>query len=283
MHTSRYGAGPFYLYVVTCSVTGKEYVGITSQTVAARWRGHLRDALNGSTFYFHSAIRKYGADKFHVSTIGSARSWAAIVRREQREIATRKTFGAGGYNLTAGGEGSFGTTPTRRTRKIISSNQTRLWSDPGFRQTQCAAMKRKYAEPAMRAKLRLIQNDPKIKARRVATLKRTIANNPRLRTVMAERMKIRQSDPVFRAAMIAANKSAWIDPKRRRQRIAAISCTRGTTQSRALTGSISARRWRNPEYKERLSATHLRGWADPAIRARRIAGMRKFYESKRAA
>ena len=99
---------PAHLYLVT-GPSGKQYVGITRQTVAARWAQHVRDAARAlSKSALHAAIRKYGEAEFSVTTLAALSSWESACVAETDEILTRGTFGRKGYNLTLGGEGMVG-------------------------------------------------------------------------------------------------------------------------------------------------------------------------------
>lgn len=52
------------IYKVTCKITGKIYIGQTTQSLAQRKREHTSRSKKGSNTYFHNAIRKYGKDSF---------------------------------------------------------------------------------------------------------------------------------------------------------------------------------------------------------------------------
>lgn len=96
-----------FIYLITNNITQKQYVGLTSNTVEFRWKKHIIAARCGSKTAIHAAIRKYGSDSFTVATLASASSFEELVLLEQHYIATFDTF-VNGYNLTRGGEGSYG-------------------------------------------------------------------------------------------------------------------------------------------------------------------------------
>lgn len=96
-----------FIYLVTNTISGKVYVGQTTQTVEARWEDHLYDVDHGSTLIFHNAIRSYGKDVFKLETLCRCPNQQALNKAEIFFIwvlgASKRAFG---YNMTLGG--SFG-------------------------------------------------------------------------------------------------------------------------------------------------------------------------------
>lgn len=90
------------IYMTTCRVSGKKYVGQSRQTLRLRSIGHRNSARSGATTAIASAIRKYGFESF---------SWEVLEQCEpslldEREIALIKqhdTICPHGYNIEAGG------------------------------------------------------------------------------------------------------------------------------------------------------------------------------------
>jgi len=59
-----------FVYKVTNTENGKSYIGITSRSTEERWKEHLSRAKNGlRNSRIYAAIRKYGVEKFEVTTI----------------------------------------------------------------------------------------------------------------------------------------------------------------------------------------------------------------------
>ena len=60
------------IYLATCLPTGKQYVGLTIQTLERRWKYHVEQAnaqhIKSDTS-FHHAIRTYGVDAFKIEQI----------------------------------------------------------------------------------------------------------------------------------------------------------------------------------------------------------------------
>lgn len=92
-------------YLLTNRVTGDTYVGITTQTVLARWKEHMYKA-NGArcASWLHRAIRKYGPESFAVVEIASAIARDNLLALEIDLIRDR----APTYNQSHGGEGTTG-------------------------------------------------------------------------------------------------------------------------------------------------------------------------------
>jgi group I intron endonuclease len=111
------------------SPSGKSYVGWTGHGTAARWREHVKAAVEGSPFPLHRAIRKHGADAFSHETLEVMTTEAGAKRAEQLWIAELGTFGATGYNATRGGDGTKGRTyrhsPETRAKIAASSRGPR--------------------------------------------------------------------------------------------------------------------------------------------------------------
>ncbi len=145
------------IYLITCTVSGKSYVGQTVCGVEKRWKRHIADALyNREDFAFTRAIRKHGADNFTVSVLHDNVPDEELNDLEVKEIAEKKTFIPNGYNSTTGGlnrttiseetrakirearriQGS----PSEETRRKISeANKNRIFSEEHRRKLSIAA------------------------------------------------------------------------------------------------------------------------------------------------
>lgn len=122
------------VYIHTCKVNGKCYVGITNKTAEERFVEHCLAAKRGSKFAFHAAIRKYGEDAWDTDVVATVESRDEAHELEVRHIAERRaTERKFGYNMTAGGDGIVGLERSADHCKAISeslkghsvSNETR--------------------------------------------------------------------------------------------------------------------------------------------------------------
>ena len=91
------------LYLITCSVTDKSYVGKTYDSIDSRWNQHIRESKRFPHRKFYAAIMKYGPDNFIVEEIASAEENELEVLEIDliQELDTYKN----GYNSTLGGDG----------------------------------------------------------------------------------------------------------------------------------------------------------------------------------
>jgi group I intron endonuclease len=105
---------PWYLYVITNTVNGKQYVGITSD-VGRRKYWHYSG--RGSKLVY-CAVQKYGEGRltFEVWYEGDE-EWVKTM--ERRTIIALGTKAPNGYNLTLGGEGTVGWRPSQEFRDRV--------------------------------------------------------------------------------------------------------------------------------------------------------------------
>lgn len=87
---------------------GKSYIGITADSAERRFAEHRYNSeTNRADRAVNRALRKYGPDSVTLETLVIA-EWDYLVALEPKVIAAYGTFGRGGYNMTAGGEGALG-------------------------------------------------------------------------------------------------------------------------------------------------------------------------------
>jgi group I intron endonuclease len=100
----------YCVYIHTNKINGKKYVGQTCKKPESRW-------ANGCGYktqkYFYRAIEKYGWDGFEHEIIASNLTKAEADQLEKDLIKSFNTQNPdNGYNLTGGGDGMFGWTPS---------------------------------------------------------------------------------------------------------------------------------------------------------------------------
>lgn len=100
----------FSVYLLTCSVTGMQYVGITSQKMQRRWYEHKFHAKRkaGSKTALHRAIIQHGEDSFKIVILQSGITRERAISEEIRLIEEMGTLTPFGYNSTYGGETTKG-------------------------------------------------------------------------------------------------------------------------------------------------------------------------------
>ena len=107
------------IYLITCLVTGKYYVGQTTWPLARRWSGHKTAAKKLQKHgHLQLSLRKYGPENHVVEVLTDApqielnrleRLWVIALDATNQEV---------GMNLTFGGDGSG--TKTKEERAAIS-------------------------------------------------------------------------------------------------------------------------------------------------------------------
>ena len=107
-----------FIYKITNLDNGKCYVGFTRETPHIRWRNHVRQSRLDKErhTYLHSAIRKYGEDRFTVEVLEEGEANHLLSVREEYWISEIKPE----YNLTEGGNGVVGYKHTEETKKKIT-------------------------------------------------------------------------------------------------------------------------------------------------------------------
>lgn len=138
------------IYLLTNTVNGKRYVGVTSKGVLARWKQHCYTAKCKAVTYLHRAINKYGKESFTVEHIASALNPTVAVEFERDVI---KQY-APEYNQTNGGEFTVGRRVTEETRRKMAEGQKGRKHSAERRQQHGEAIKQKLKDdPVYRNKI----------------------------------------------------------------------------------------------------------------------------------
>jgi group I intron endonuclease len=153
------------IYMITNTVNGKRYVGMTCMPLVRRWRGHKDLARPGSKSRtaISNAIRKYGKGTFKIEHIASLLPHLTrkdLEETERQVIAQEGTFGHGGYNMTPGGDGVPPGTPcAMKGKKLPPEHVAKLvasWND-----ARKAAHIERYKDPEFRKKAKAGPFSPK--------------------------------------------------------------------------------------------------------------------------
>ena len=126
--TVRPPSGMAWVYFISNLATGRGYVGITTETIRRRWRGHLTKSSKSSAV--GAAIRKYGEGAFLVYPVFLAWSWKIACEVERELITILNTRAPAGYNLTDGGDGTPGAVHTEDRRAVRSAQQKAYMANP---------------------------------------------------------------------------------------------------------------------------------------------------------
>ena len=133
------------------SPSGKIYIGITITSLKERIRIHLRSLKKGSRTPFHDAIRKYNAKNICWEIIDRANDWKELCELEKKYIALYDSF-KNGYNLTLGGEGTYGLKYDEEWCKKNSEIRKKFFENPENRRMQSLANKKAHQDNPKQAK-----------------------------------------------------------------------------------------------------------------------------------
>ena len=108
------------IYEIENKINGHCYIGMTTQTFRERKRQHKKDIARNTHFYIYRAFKKYGWDSFNWKIIGTSENIDILKEMEKTFISYYKGIGIKLYNLTDGGEGTFGYHHTQETKQRLS-------------------------------------------------------------------------------------------------------------------------------------------------------------------
>ena len=94
------------VYLITNTVNGKQYIGMTKRTLDGRWNSHCSAARRNSPYRFHAAIRKYGEESFKREVLYENLEIGECRILEESVIVEYNTM-SDGYNAKPGGCGGW--------------------------------------------------------------------------------------------------------------------------------------------------------------------------------
>lgn len=113
------------VYKITNKITGKVYIGITNQGAGARYRHHWYEARIGEPAPIHRSMAKYGEENFTLEIIDFADTYKELKEKEKYWIKQYDSMNRDkGYNLTEGGDGTFGRMHSEETKDKIRQKAT---------------------------------------------------------------------------------------------------------------------------------------------------------------
>ena len=147
---TRFGS----IYVLTCMITGEQYVGKALKTTAEkRWDQHIASALvKESTCLIHKAIRKYGVENFTAEVVQRCAA-DKLNAAEKCWVKKLGTLVPGGYNLTIGGEGSYGFRHKPKSKRKMAVAALEVWTRDGHRELMREVHLGQVVTPAHRARI----------------------------------------------------------------------------------------------------------------------------------
>jgi len=93
------------IYLITCLVNLKKYVGQTTNKMKYRWTDHKKCARRGKPYPLYKSIRKYGIENFIIEQIHICNSRDELNEMEKHYILVYDTIidHGKGYNMNYGG------------------------------------------------------------------------------------------------------------------------------------------------------------------------------------
>ncbi|MBC8550534.1 MAG: GIY-YIG nuclease family protein [Candidatus Brocadiales bacterium] len=92
------------IYIATCKVDGRCYIGLTTRTLKTRKAEHIKAAMfDNSPLYFHGAIRNHGPKNFTWKVVARRKTLEGLANAEIKYIEKHAAF-TEGFNSTPGGE-----------------------------------------------------------------------------------------------------------------------------------------------------------------------------------
>lgn len=108
------------VYKITNKITGKVYIGITNQGAGARYRHHWYEARIGEPSPIHRSMAKYGEENFTLEILETVDTYDELKEKEKYWIKFYDSMNREkGYNLTEGGDGTFGRLHSEETKEKI--------------------------------------------------------------------------------------------------------------------------------------------------------------------
>lgn len=108
------------VYKITNKVTNKVYIGITNQGSGARYRHHWYESRIGEPSPIHRSMAKYGEENFTLEIIDFSDTYDELKEKEKYWIKQYNSIDRTiGYNLTEGGDGTFGRKHSEETKEKI--------------------------------------------------------------------------------------------------------------------------------------------------------------------
>jgi group I intron endonuclease len=114
------------------TVNEKLYIGLTTGTIEARLKKHIKDAMTAKRPHaIHNAIRKHGPEHFIIESLFESDDLYSLNRAEEELIKSNNSLSPYGYNLHGGGNAHVVSDETRIKMSLVQrgkkqSEETRL-------------------------------------------------------------------------------------------------------------------------------------------------------------
>ena len=136
---------------------GKHYIGLTTTSLKHRQGQHRCAAKNGDTQILYKALRKYDMiDTFELIEIDTADTTEELCEKEIQYIISYNSYiDENGYNMTLGGEGTFGYIHTEECKQKMSEAKKEYYEkNPEASQKAIEGVKKYNESPEARQQAR---------------------------------------------------------------------------------------------------------------------------------
>jgi group I intron endonuclease len=118
--------GIYTVYQIKNLINFKVYIGITSREPEIRWKAHLQFYTRRKSILY-CAMRKYGIENFEFSILEQTNNIETLKELEKKYIQQYNSYcfqeSSNGYNMTLGGDGTFGYKHSEDIKKKIGDIQ----------------------------------------------------------------------------------------------------------------------------------------------------------------
>lgn len=135
-----------YIYLITNSINGKQYVGKHSTD-------DFEDGYMGSGTILKQAIKKYGIDSFKKTILEDGIDREEVLNAREIFWIEKLQTKQNGYNLTEGGEGVLGFTMSETQRDKISMRTKEALERPEMREKISKHTREAMSNPVVRKKV----------------------------------------------------------------------------------------------------------------------------------
>jgi hypothetical protein len=260
-----------YIYKIVFP-NGKHYIGLTTTSLEQRTKEHKYCAKNGDTKCLYNALRKYGmVDTFELIEIDTADTLEELCKKEIGYIIEYNSYymNENGYNMTYGGEGTFGYIHREENNQKNSERMKKYFEDPEARKEQSNRIK-KYFE-----------DNPEAGKEHGEIMKKYYEDKPEARQQMSEIKKQYHNDnPEARKEQGKKLKTHYENPEARKKNSEAVKkYYEDNPEAKEQISEKSTKQWENPEARKQMSKIKQKYYEDnpEAIQKNREA-LKKYYE-----
>ncbi len=197
-----------FIYIITNTINGKQYVGQTRWSLRHRYAGHVADSKKKGSSPIHRAIRKYGQASFTIAPLLIVRSERAVEWLNLFEplfIQRMQTLKPYGYNLHLGGDARSVHAETRA--KSSAARKGKKNAAPRSEEYRAKVrLKHTGAKRSPEACARMSAAQQRIKLQRKGKKFAGHPHSEETRKLLSERGKGRIVSPETRAKLSVANK-----------------------------------------------------------------------------